>query len=70
MIEDERYCVDIVVEIHAAINALPRVKDEIFAKHIENCVKDVFTGKSKTEISEKVDETMKAINAVHKLTGN
>lgn len=66
MIEDERYCVDIIIQVHAAIHALYRVGDKIFAKHLEHCVKDVFTGKSKREISEKIDEIMKVMKNMHK----
>lgn len=66
MIEDERYCIDIIIQVHAAIHALYRVGDKIFAKHLEHCVKDVFTGKSKREISEKIDEIMKVMKNMHK----
>jgi DNA-binding FrmR family transcriptional regulator len=69
MIEDERYCLDIIVQIHAATHALHRVGDKIFAKHIEHCVRDVFTGKSKREISGKIDEIMKVLKYVHKFAG-
>lgn len=66
MIEDERYCIDIIIQVHAAIHALYRVGDKIFAKHLEHCVKDVLTGKSKREISEKIDEIMKVMKNMHK----
>lgn len=66
MIEDERYCIDIIIQVHAAIHALYRVGDKIFVKHLEHCVKDVLTGKSKREISEKIDEIMKVMKNMHK----
>ena len=66
MIEDERYCVDIITQIHAAIHALCRVGDKIFAKHIEHCVKDAFTGRSKRKISDKIDEIMRVMKNMRK----
>ncbi len=68
MIEDERYCVDIIIQIHAAIHALYRVRDKIFAEYVEQCVKDAFTRKSKREISEKIDEIMRTMKNVHILS--
>ena len=68
MIGDGKYCIDIIIQIHAAIHALHRVSDKIFIKHIEHCVKDAFLGKSKSEKMKKVDEMMKVIKNLHKLS--
>ncbi len=68
MIEDEKYCIDIVIQIHAAIHALHRVSDKIFIKHIEHCVKDAFLSKSDKKKTEKIDEMMKVIKSLHKLS--
>ena len=68
MIEDEKYCIDIVIQIHAAIHALYRVSDKIFIKHIEHCVKDAFLSKSDKKKTEKIDEMMKVIKSLHKLS--
>ena len=68
MIEEEKYCIDIVIQIHAAIHALHRVGDNIFMKHIEHCVKDAFLSKSKNRQAEKMDEMMSVIKTLHKLT--
>lgn len=68
MIEDEKYCIDIVIQIHAAIHALHRVSDKIFIKHIEHCVKDTFLNKSEKKRAEKIDELIKVIKSLHKLT--
>ena len=68
MIEDEKYCIDVIIQIYAAIHALHRVGDKIFIKHIGHCVKDAFLGKSKKEKIKKIDEIMKVINKLHKLS--
>ncbi len=38
MIEEGRYCVDILTQTHAVKAALRRVEESILAKHIEHCV--------------------------------
>jgi len=68
MIEDEKYCIDVIIQVHAAIHALHRVGDKIFIKHIEHCVKDAFLGKSKKEKMKKINEMMKVIKNLHKLS--
>ncbi len=68
MIENEWYCIDIVIQINAAINALHRVGESVFMKHIEHCVKDAFLSKSKEKQAEKIEEMMTVIKRLHKLT--
>lgn len=53
MIEDKRYCVDIVVQLHSAIGALYRVENEIFKKHLDGCVASALKGKSEAEKQKK-----------------
>ena len=66
MIEDERPGPDVIVQIHAAIHALHRVRDKIFATHVEHCVDDIFTKKTKSKIPEKIDEIMRVMKIVRK----
>ncbi len=68
MIKDGKYCIDVIIQIHAAIHALHSVGDKIFIKHIENCVKDAFLGKSKREKAKKINELAKVLKSLHKLT--
>ena len=58
MLEEERYCVDVVNQIHAVINALYRVSERIFAKHLEHCVMEAFKSTSKKEKGQKINEIM------------
>ena len=67
MIEERKYCVDIVIQIYAAINALRRVSEKIFSKHIEHCVVEALQGKSDEEKRQKIDEVMDIIRRIHKL---
>jgi DNA-binding FrmR family transcriptional regulator len=67
MIEEEKYCVDIVNQVHAAIQAMHRVSEKIFQAHLEHCVIDALKNKSEKEKSIKIDEVMKIIRRIHKL---
>ncbi len=62
MIEDKRYCVDIITQIHSVIGALYRVENEIFKKHTQNCVVSAFKGKSEIDKQRKIDEIVTLIS--------
>lgn len=66
MIEDRRYCVDIVTQIHSIIGALHRVENEVFRKHIDGCVINALKGKSETEKQKKIDEVIELISRFRK----
>jgi DNA-binding FrmR family transcriptional regulator len=55
MIEEERYCVDIVNQIKAVRSALKSVEKNILQKHIKHCVAASFNA-SKTEQEQKINE--------------
>jgi len=67
MIEGKKYCIDIVNQVHASINALRRVAEKILAKHMEHCVVDAIKGKSEQQKKEKIDEIMEVIRRLQKL---
>ena len=62
MIEEERYCVDILTQLHSVIGAILRVEDKIFRKHLEGCVTKALKGRSEVEKQKKMDEVMTLIN--------
>jgi len=66
MIEEKRYCVDIITQIHSVIGALYRVENEVFRKHIDGCVITAFKGKSEAEKQKKIDEIMELISRFRK----
>ena len=67
MIGEKKYCVDIIIQVHAAINALHRVADKIFGRHLEHCVTDALHGKSDLEKREKIEEIVDLVKRIHKL---
>lgn len=67
MIEERRYCIEIVTQVHAAVNALYRVAEKIFGRHLEHCVTDAFSGRSDREKAEKIEEIMEMVKKLHRL---
>ena len=60
MINDGKYCVDILNQVKAAKSALVTVESKILKRHIESCVKTSL--KNKSAVDAKVDELLKLIN--------
>ena len=57
MIDDERYCVDILLQIAAARAALTKVGKTLLAGHVETCVVDAVAKGGKAR-REKLDELL------------
>ncbi len=66
MIEEKRYCIDIITQIRSIIGALHRVEDEIFRKHVEGCVVGALRGKSEIEKLKKINEVVEIISKFRK----
>ncbi len=62
MIEDRKYCIDILNQICAVKGALARVEERILKRHFEHCVTAAVQGTSQTEKQKKLDEILKLIN--------
>lgn len=58
MVEEGRYCIDIVTQIAAVQAALRRVEEDILRDHISHCVAHAMASGDKSEQAEKIDELM------------
>jgi len=58
MVEDERYCIDIVTQIGAVRAALRRVEEEILRGHVAHCVEHAIASGDKADQRRKVRELM------------
>jgi CsoR family transcriptional regulator, copper-sensing transcriptional repressor len=56
MIEQGRYCVDILTQLQAARAALARVEREVLDAHVSACVANAVASGDPTEQAEKLDE--------------
>jgi DNA-binding FrmR family transcriptional regulator len=61
MVEDERYCIDIVTQISAVRAALRRLEEEILRDHVAHCVEHAIAAGNKTDQRQKVAELMDVI---------
>ena len=66
MIEEKRYCIDILTQLHSIIGALYRVEDEILKKHMDGCVASALKGGSALDKQKKIDEIVELISKFRK----
>lgn len=60
MVENEKYCIDIINQITAAEKALRGVSGIIMKRHVETCVTEAITqGKGKEIVNELIDTIYK-----------
>jgi len=62
MVEDDRYCIDIVTQLSAARAALRRAEEEILADHVGSCVEHAIASGNKAEQRRKVAELMDVLS--------
>lgn len=62
MVDDNRYCIDISIQILAVISALKGVNSDILEAHIKGCVVDALEAGEKESIDEKLNEIFKMMN--------
>jgi DNA-binding FrmR family transcriptional regulator len=58
MVENDAYCVDILLQISAVQGALEQVQKLLLGRHIESCVSDALRTGSKSERQQKLDELL------------
>jgi CsoR family transcriptional regulator, copper-sensing transcriptional repressor len=58
MIAEDRYCVDVLLQIAAVRAALAEVGKVVLANHVETCLTDALRSGGKAERRVKVDELM------------
>lgn len=58
MVEDDRYCIDIVTQISAVRAALRAVEEAVLADHVAHCVEHAIASGNKAEQRRKLAELM------------
>lgn len=62
MVEDNRYCIDIVTQIAAVRAALRRVEEEILRDHVAHCVEHAIRSGDKADQRRKIEELMAVVS--------
>ena len=61
MVEDERYCVEILTQLRAVRAALRRVEDSVLREHVEHCVAQAIRSGKPAEQRVKIDELVSVL---------
>ena len=62
MVEDDRYCIDVVTQIAAVRAALKRVEEEVLREHIAHCIEDAIISGDADDQRRKVAELMDVLS--------
>jgi CsoR family transcriptional regulator, copper-sensing transcriptional repressor len=64
MLDENRYCIDVVTQISAVRAALKRVEEEILKDHVGHCVENAIQSGDKDEQRQKVTELVEVLGRV------
>jgi len=58
MINDDRYCIDVILQMGAVIKALKKITKLILENHLNTCMTRAIRGKSEKERKRKIKELL------------
>ena len=61
MVDEDRYCIDVVTQIAAVRAALRRVEEEVLRDHVAHCVEHAITSGNAKEQRQKIAELMSVL---------
>ena len=61
MVEDDRYCIDIITQILAVRAALRRLEEEVLKDHVAHCVEHAIASGDQADQRQKISELMEVI---------
>lgn len=56
MIEDDRYCIDVLTQVKAVQAALKKVEGELLSDHADHCLAEAIASDDKADREQKVSE--------------
>ena len=62
MVDEDRYCIDIVTQVAAVRAALRRVEEEILRDHVAHCVEHAIASGNKADQRKKIEELMDVVS--------
>jgi DNA-binding FrmR family transcriptional regulator len=66
MIEEKRYCVDILTQLTSIVGAIKSTEENILERHLKGCVHQSFTKGSKDDKARKIDEVIEVLKKFRK----
>ena len=61
MVEEDRYCIDVLTQIAAVDTALSAVATRLLASHVEHCVADAIASGDREHAAERTVELLAAV---------
>jgi DNA-binding FrmR family transcriptional regulator len=61
MVEEGRYCIDVLTQIHAVRAALVRVESEMLKAHLGHCIEDAIVSGDEAEQRKKASELIELL---------
>lgn len=61
MVDEDRYCIDIVTQISAVRAALRRAEEELLKDHVSHCVEHAISSGDKADQRRKIAELMAVV---------
>ena len=66
MIEEKRYCIDILQQFKAIKSSLKAVERKVIGEHLDHCVYKAVSSKNKKEANEVIEEIKELMESVKK----
>ncbi|MEW6087536.1 MAG: metal-sensitive transcriptional regulator [bacterium] len=66
MLEERRYCVDILLQLSAVAGAVKKVENNILKRHLETCFANAFISGTEKEKREKIKEIVDVLENFRK----
>ncbi len=63
MVEEDRYCIDVITQVSAVRAALKRVEEEVLRDHVAHCVEHAISAGDRAEQRQKIGELRCACSA-------
>jgi CsoR family transcriptional regulator, copper-sensing transcriptional repressor len=68
MVEDDRYCIDILTQIGAVSTAIENVALEVLDDHVKHCVAGALASGDAVDADQKIEELLAAVRRFAKTT--
>lgn len=66
MIDEDRYCIDVMTQVSAVVAALRTVEELVLENHLNTCVADAIRSEDEPEQRAKVDEVMEVVRKLRR----
>lgn len=66
MIEEGRYCIDILTQMKAIKSAMASVESKIVEQHLNHCVTKALAGKNRSESEKMIEEIVGVLNSTRR----